>query len=159
MYKRVSAGQKTSSKTSVHIGLVYMHEKHIVHWGLVGMMESVTTRADIQPADQESIYPPKMSHGFIFGKVQSVRASVSRKPGAQYMTIVPRAECSSGMAVELPGGYCPGGVISFKVNEIGGFSGGITHSALKLLPFSPSETQRCKASAQRRCIVTATADL
>ena len=90
------------------------------------MMESVTIRADIQPADQESIYPPKMSHGFMFGKVQSARASVSRKPGAQHMTIVHRAKCSSSIAVELPGGYCPGGVISFKVNEIGGFSGGIT---------------------------------
>ncbi len=123
------------------------------------MMESVTTKADIQPADQESIYPPNMSHGFIFGKVHSARASVSRKPGAQYMTIVPRAKCSSCMAAELPGGYCPGGVISFKVNEIVGFSSGITHSALELLPFSPSETQRCKASAQRRCIVAATADL
>jgi hypothetical protein len=77
-----------------------------------------TTRADTQAADQESIHPPKMSYGLIFGKVLSAKTSVSRTPGAQYKTIVPRAELRSDMVVALPGRYCPGCVVSLKINKI-----------------------------------------
>ena len=59
------------------------------------MIESVNHEGDIQPADQESIHPPKMSHGIIFGKVPGTMTSVSRTPEAQCTTIVPRASLRS----------------------------------------------------------------
>jgi hypothetical protein len=54
-------------KLVYRLRLVYMH-KNVVQWGLFDMTESVDHEGAHTTAGQESIHPPKVSCGLIFGK-------------------------------------------------------------------------------------------